>query len=356
MKRTRTLQSYFSPASSQQKYNAPATNEEQAPEIGEIEESAETNVEENNSPNNMEQNDAAIDVQQNNRHDDEFSSADIVADPGLRMPIEEINPNVRDDVKREYVLKGPCQPKGHVYPRTIIGDRPRSFHDEWFKDRPWLEYSIAKDKAYCFYCYLFKQPRAENFGTEAFTTVGFNYWKNGIQMLDSHAKSIAHNNSRKDYQAYKNQRQSVNYAMTTTTRTKKSDEEYKGRMFILLGITRFLLLQGHAFRGHDESAKSTNKGNFLEMVEWYKDKDEKAALLFKNAGKNHQMTSPKIQKDLCKACAQQTSKAIIKDIGNRKFAVLVDESRDASIKEQMAVVLRLVFFSDCSIVVTHIHS
>lgn len=54
------------------------------------------------------------------------------------------------------------------------------------------------------------------------------------------------------------------------------------------------------------------------------------------------MTSPSIQKDLCKACADLTSKAIIEDIGGRNFSVLVDEARDASIKEQMAVILRYV--------------
>jgi hypothetical protein len=56
------------------------------------------------------------------------------------------------------------------------------------------------------------------------------------------------------------------------------------------------------------------------------------------------MTSNKVQKDLCKACAEETSKVIIAEIGDRYFAVLVDEARDASIKEQMAVVLRFVCF------------
>ena len=37
-----------------------------------------------------------------------------------------------------------------------------------------------------------------------------------------------------------------------------------------------------------------------------------------------------------------TTKAIVKDIGDKKFAVLVDEAQDACIKEQMAVALRLV--------------
>jgi hypothetical protein len=37
-----------------------------------------------------------------------------------------------------------------------------------------------------------------------------------------------------------------------------------------------------------------------------------------------------------------TTKAIIEDIGDGHFAILVDEARDCSIKEQMAVVLRYI--------------
>jgi hypothetical protein len=106
-----------------------------------------------------------------------------------------------------------------------------------------------------------------------------------------------------------------------------------------LGVVRFLLLQALAFRGHDESSTSSNKGNFLELLQWYKDKDKNVANLLHT----NQMTSPDIQKDICRACAEQITKAIISDIGNRNFSILVDEARDASIKEQMAVVLRLVY-------------
>ncbi|XP_062209975.1 uncharacterized protein LOC133911654 [Phragmites australis] len=126
------------------------------------------------------------------------------------------------------------------------------------------------------------------------------------------------------------------------TASKKEEEDYRARITIMLGIAKFLLLQALAFRGHDESSSSKNKGNFLEMLKWYKEKDEKAAKLLDNAPGNNLMTSPKIQKQLCKACAQMTTKAIIDDIGGRQFAMLVDEARDASIKEQMAVVLRYV--------------
>uniref|UniRef100_A0A8R7V0Q9 DUF4371 domain-containing protein n=1 Tax=Triticum urartu TaxID=4572 RepID=A0A8R7V0Q9_TRIUA len=58
--------------------------------------------------------------------------------------------------------------------------------------------------------------------------------------------------------------------------------------------------------------------------------------------RNHLMTSHGIQLQLCQACAEETTKVIIDDIGDRNFSLLVDESRDASIKEQMAMVLRYV--------------
>jgi len=117
--------------------------------------------------------------------DSNINSVDqVIADPGLRMPIEQIDANIRDAVRRAYIAKGPCQPKGHKYPKRMIGNRNRSFHDEWYVNNPWLEYSIAKDAAFCFYCYLFKQPRAENYGVDAFTVVGFRRWKDGRETLE----------------------------------------------------------------------------------------------------------------------------------------------------------------------------
>jgi hypothetical protein len=64
-----------------------------------------------------------------------------------------------------------------------MGDRQRSFHDSWFKNHNWLEYSVTKDAAFCFYCYLFKQQRHENFAIDAFTSKGLCNWKNALNMI-----------------------------------------------------------------------------------------------------------------------------------------------------------------------------
>src|SRR6266540_5378260 len=61
------------------------------------------------------------------------------------------------------------------------------------------------------------------------------------------------------------------------------------------------------------------------------------------------MTSHKIPKDLTQAHAIEISKVIKEEIGDNLFSVLVDESRDVSIAEQMAVIVRLVVTYLCII-------
>lgn len=63
---------------------------------------------------------------------------------------------------------------------------------------------------------------------------------------------------------------------------------------------------------------------------------------FDRGGKNYQMTSGDMQKELARYCAEEVTEVIMGELGDKKFSVLIDESRDVSVKEQMAVMLRLV--------------
>ena len=52
---------------------------------------------------------------------------------------------------------------------------------------------------------------------------------------------------------------------------KWSDEDrrlYKIRLTYTLRCIKFLLHQGMAFRGHDESEESSNRGNFIELLKF----------------------------------------------------------------------------------------
>jgi hypothetical protein len=47
----------------------------------------------------------------------EFSQSDVVGDPGNRKPIEEYPPEIRDQVRRAYALRGPTQPRNVTFTR-----------------------------------------------------------------------------------------------------------------------------------------------------------------------------------------------------------------------------------------------
>lgn len=40
------------------------------------------------------------------------------ADPAERRPIVEYDVNIRDEVRRYYIQKGPCQPKDHIFSKN----------------------------------------------------------------------------------------------------------------------------------------------------------------------------------------------------------------------------------------------
>ncbi|XP_030941516.1 zinc finger MYM-type protein 1-like [Quercus lobata] len=87
----------------------------------------------------------------------------------------------------------------------------------------------------------------------------------------------------------------------TTEQIANNRLQLKATIFIV----RYLAFQAIAFRGRDEIFSSLNRGNFHESL-------------------------------------AKVKKAIREEIGDAKFCIIVDEARDESMKEQMAVVFRYV--------------
>ena len=272
-------------------------------------------------------------------------------DPGLRKNIMDYPPNERNPVRRAYILKKPCQPKTHDFPQRDISGRLRRFSLNWFKKWDWLEYSVEMDAAFCFVCYLFKRDVEINKGGDAFVVGGFRAWSKPDR-LEKHVGGIksAHNIA---YEKYVNLRDakktSIEFVFDNASEVQMN--EYHIRLNASLTCLRFLLGQGLAFRGHDESEESYSRGNFLELLKWLGGKvEEIRKYTFQNAPKNCQLTSPKIQKDIITCCAKETTKRIIEEVGDGYFSILADESSDVSQKEQLALVLRFVNRENGSVV------
>ena len=81
---------------------------------------------------------------------------------------------------------------------------------------------------------------------------------------------------------------------------------------------------------------------FLRLYNFEGDHNEFINEVLQIDPKNCKLSHSDIQKDIVNAIARETSKAIIKDLDNGFFSILVDESRDILVKEQMSLVLHYV--------------
>ncbi|XP_050233532.1 uncharacterized protein LOC126682019 [Mercurialis annua] len=202
----------------------------------------------------------------------EFNPNELVVDPELRMCIDDFDVGIRDQVRREYLLRGPCQPYGHDFPKKKTSNGYEKFQ--------------------------------RGTRSESFTRKGFSNWKKASENFNDHVGGVdsVHNDTRRNCEDFQNQRQSISHVLTSQSR--EMEIAYRTRLTAMLEVVCLLLWQGLAFRSHDETRDSLQRGNFIEIVTWYARKDDKVRnVIGDNAPGNNQMTSPKIQKELVSSCA-----------------------------------------------------
>ncbi|XP_023740665.1 uncharacterized protein LOC111888789 [Lactuca sativa] len=225
-----------------------------------------------------------------------FDLNDLPSDPGDRPKIISYNPNQRDEIRKAYLIKGSCQPKGHNFKYTLFSNKPRRFVVQWFTDFPWLEYSIKDKKTYCFCCYLFGDMVGEQGGRDLFIIEGFDNWSKKCSFR-KHMGNIQsyHHKAQEKCDLLLRKNQSIGEVLHKQTKLETSN--YEIRLRATIRSCRFLLKNALPFRGHDETEKSNNKGLFIEVLSLIReDNEKKFKVKLENAAKNEKLTSPTIQK------------------------------------------------------------
>ncbi|KAH9685699.1 Flavone 3'-O-methyltransferase 1 [Citrus sinensis] len=112
---------------------------------------------------------------------------------------------------------------------------------------------------------------------------------------------------------------------------QSSQQILQNRLWLQTSIeaVKWLAKQACAFRGHDESIKSSNSGNFIKMIKYSArmNKDIVDAVL-ENASGSAKYTSSDIQKELLNIISNRVWQKIREEIGDAKFCILVDEAQD----------------------------
>ncbi|XP_071694901.1 uncharacterized protein [Rutidosis leptorrhynchoides] len=215
---------------------------------------------------------------------------------------------------------------------------PRKRKHMWeyhVNDRELIEgkYSPTKDVVYCFQCYLFEGKQNVHNGADTFKVNGFDNWKKVHDRKKcSFLKHIC-GSSHKD---------AIVYSENLLNQASHIDTNHL-RLKATVDIVRWLTFHTCAFRGHDETQNSKNRGNFLELLQFLASyNDELAKVVLENALYNSKFIAGSIQKEILGIIANKVRKHICNEVGNSYFCVMVDESRDESKKEKMAIVLRFI--------------
>ena len=155
------------------------------------------------------------------------------------------------------------------FPTTMINGKRRSFNSNWYTKYPWIEYSVKKDAAFCYACRFFPST-SSNRVEEAFTQVGFRDLKHA---MGSHGMLVKHNNSCNHKQAMaswceyvRNSKRGTSTENAMSGIQKRRIEDNRHYMKTVSETILLCAKQNIGLRGHHENEKSSNKGNFLEIL------------------------------------------------------------------------------------------
>ena len=205
-----------------------------------------------------------------------------------------------------------------------------------------MEYSVTNDAAFCFSCRHFI-PAASGFRSEpAFTVSGFQNWRKAQECFKAHNISASHKYSMQAWSEFKQRKQDGSKITKMLGEGhSKLVQENREYMKAVVESLRYTACQGIAQRGHREHDQAENKGNFLELLNVIAMFDKTVANKISKNPSNAKYTHHEIQNEIFNIMADMVRKQIsdeIKEAGH--FAIMVDESKDISKKEQISVVVR----------------
>ncbi|XP_021446987.2 zinc finger MYM-type protein 1 [Oncorhynchus mykiss] len=218
----------------------------------------------------------------------------------------------------------------------------RAFNTNWYKKYQWLTGSLSSSRLYCWPCLLF--------GTfEPWAKGGFSDLKNIDRSAKRHDESREHLNSYAKLKLLGQPSHCANHSLNEGLRIQAAQHNEKVRrnrdvLKRLIDSIAFLGMQELAFRGHDETESSANKGNFRELAEVIARYD---ALLAQHMESSTVFTgmSRTIQNDLITAIASSIRSEIKSEVDAAPFfSWQMDETTDHS---QLSVIVRYVDDRGC---------
>ena len=243
------------------------------------------------------------------------------------------------DVKQRVLERGrPCPTLKELFSQTK--KCKRYFNPAMYSKYEWLCGCSHKVCLFCWPCALFSvDPRQIVLAFD-----GVSDLNNLNNILTRHCVTKQHIGHSIQWKTFGKAR--IDIAMDDSIRLRNRAynlEVSKNRELMkrLISVVCLLSKQELAFRGHDESEGSHNRGNYIEMLKFLSEFDKplsehlESASIFKGF-------SSSIQNDLITSIRDVLSSEILNEIRQSPFAsILVDEATDTSNSSQLSICLRV---------------
>ena len=167
-------------------------------------------------------------------------------------------------------IDGPAQPRLSSYSKSKFGNQKRSFQAAYYSSFPFLEYSVQKDSVFSFSCRHFPTPNADT----AFSKVGFRNSKKTKEKLQQHAKCRSHIDSQRSWIEFQSTSSAGSIAPQLSKCPREKVAANRSYAKQIINILLYFGKQGLSLRGHNKTTSSSNRGNFLELCDWYAKRDK----------------------------------------------------------------------------------
>ncbi|GFV86596.1 DUF4371 domain-containing protein [Trichonephila clavipes] len=220
------------------------------------------------------------------------------------------------DIREQTLKLGPYQPEGNF----LKDAKGRSFSSSYSFiskagqkiERKWLCYSTRLHVTYCQVCWLFAD-RTNMYFKEAFCK-GVNDWQGISKKIKEHENSIIHIQACRTYDIWK-QNKTVDSLLKCNFKEVNKVSQILRR---IIDVTMTLAMCNLPFRGHRETGDSTQRGNFLNIIDLLAKYDP---LLNVHLSKKRiqKYLSPKIQNELIAIIGSRIEENNVKNIRKCSF-------------------------------------
>lgn len=231
------------------------------------------------------------------------------------------------------------RPKPHLNIVQRDKHQSRKFQSQWYEQYEWLTASVTTGMMHCYVCLLFG-GEGDN---KEWSETGIACMKNFHRRARKHQISKKHILNWERYHLLGQLR--IEHALSEAARLsslKHNEMVSRNRRYLgrLIQVICFLGKQELAFRGHDESDQSENKGNYLEILDMLAQEEQFVREKLESIS-GFKGTSSEIQNELIECATLVVKETIQKELDLAEFvSVQADETLDVSCKSQMSVIFR----------------